>query len=62
MGISSPVSDTNPFPTSKNNKRGKILTLLLVAEDAEDGKWQAAAYEQFMRENSFEDSVYDKSA
>ena len=38
------------------------MTLLLVAEDAEDGKWQAAAYEQFMRENSFEDSVYDKYA
>ena len=29
LGISSPVSDTNPFPTSKNNKRGKILTILI---------------------------------
>jgi hypothetical protein len=33
LGISSPVSDTNPFPTLKTNKRGKILKLLLVAED-----------------------------
>jgi hypothetical protein len=41
-------------------KSGRAKVILFVAEDAEDGEWQAAAYEQFMRENSSEDSVYDK--
>ena len=43
-------------------KFGHAKVILLVAEDAEDGEWQAAANEQFMRENSSEDSVYDKYA
>ena len=43
-------------------KSGHAKVILLVAEDAEDGEWQAAAYEQFMREDSPEDSVYDKYA
>ena len=43
-------------------KSGHAKVILLVAEDAEDGEWQAAANEQFMRENSSEDSVYDKYA
>ena len=41
-------------------KSGHAKVILLV--DAEDEEWQAAAYEQFMRENSSEDSVYDKYA
>jgi hypothetical protein len=43
-------------------KSGHAKVTLLVAEDAADEEWQAAAYEQFMRENSSEDSVYDKYA
>jgi hypothetical protein len=43
-------------------KSGRAKVILLVAEDAEDSEWQVAAYEQFMRENSSEDSVYDKYA
>jgi hypothetical protein len=42
-------------------KSDHAKVLLLVSEDVEDGEWQAA-YEQFMRENSSEDSVYDKYA
>jgi hypothetical protein len=41
-------------------KSGHAKVILLV--DAEDEEWQVAAYEQFMRENSSEDSVYDKYA
>ena len=41
-------------------KSGHAKVILLV--DAEDEEWQVAAYEQFMRENSSEDSVYDKHA
>ena len=40
-------------------KSGHAKVILLVAEDEE---WQALAYEQLMRENSSEDSVYDKYA
>jgi hypothetical protein len=43
-------------------KSGRAKVILLVAEDAEDGEWQGAAYEQFIRDNSSEDSVYDKYA
>jgi hypothetical protein len=43
-------------------KSGHAKVILLLAEDAEDEEWQAEAYEQFMRENSSEDSVYDKYA
>jgi hypothetical protein len=43
-------------------KFGHAKVILLVAEDAEDEEWRAAAYEQFMRGNSSEDSVYDKYA
>jgi hypothetical protein len=43
-------------------KSGHAKVIILVAADAEDGEWQAAAYEQLMREDSSEDSVYDKYA
>jgi hypothetical protein len=43
-------------------KSGHAKVILLVAEDEEDEEWQALAYEQLMRENSSEDSVYDKYA
>jgi hypothetical protein len=43
-------------------KSGHAQVILLVVEDEEDEEWQALAYEQLMRENSSEDSVYDKYA
>jgi hypothetical protein len=43
-------------------KSGHAKVILLLAEDAEDEEWRAAAYEQFMKENGSEDSVYDKYA
>jgi hypothetical protein len=43
-------------------KSGHAKVILLLAEDPEDNEWQAASYEQFMREDSPEDSVYDKYA
>ena len=43
-------------------KSGRAKVIVLLTEDAEDDEWRAAAYEQFMRENSSEDSVYDKYA
>jgi hypothetical protein len=43
-------------------KSGHAKVILMLADDAEDKEWQAAAYEQFMREDNPEDSVYDKYA
>ena len=39
-------------------KTGKVRVIVL-SEDAEDSKWRAGAYEQFLREDPPEDSVYD---
>lgn len=41
---------------------GKARVILLIEEDAEDAEWRQAAYERFVREDSPEDSVYDKYA
>ena len=43
-------------------KSGHVKVILLLVEDSEDEEWRAAAYEQFMREDNPEDSVYDKYA
>ncbi len=40
-------------------KEGRARVLLLMDDDSEDTKWRLAAYEQFMRDDSPEDSVYD---
>ena len=39
---------------------GKARVILLVQEDGEDVAWRRAGYEQFMRDDDPEDSVYDK--
>lgn len=41
-------------------KSGHVKVTLLLAEDLGDQEWRAAAYEQFMREDSPEDSFYEK--
>jgi hypothetical protein len=40
-------------------KSGHAKVIVVVREDAEDAQWRKAAYEQFMKEDSVEDSVYD---
>ena len=39
-------------------KTGKVRVIVLT-EDAEDSEWRAASYQQFLREDPPEDSVYD---
>ena len=39
---------------------GKAKVIVFVADDQGDVEWRRAAYEQFLREDSPEDSVYDK--
>lgn len=40
-------------------KTGRAKVLVLVEGDAEDIEWRRASYEQFMRDDSPDDDVYD---
>ena len=40
--------------------RGKATVVVFVDMDPEDTAWSQAAYEQFLRDDSEEDAVYDK--
>lgn len=40
-------------------KAGRARIIVLTADDAEHGEWRSAAYEQFMRDDSQEDAIYD---
>ena len=39
---------------------GKATIVVFVNMDPEDTTWRKAAYEQFLRDDSEEDAVYDK--
>jgi hypothetical protein len=40
-------------------KAGKARIIILTADDPDDAEWRLGAYEQFMREDSPEDAIYD---
>jgi hypothetical protein len=40
-------------------KTGQARIIILTADDPEDAQWRNGAYEQFMRDDSPEDAVYD---
>ncbi|MBM4043954.1 MAG: hypothetical protein FJ279_02470 [Planctomycetes bacterium] len=40
--------------------KGKATVVVVVDGDPEDAAWRKAAYEQFLRDDSEEDAVYDK--
>ena len=40
-------------------KSGRARIIVLMPDDPEDALWRAGAYEQFVREDSPEDAVYD---
>jgi len=40
-------------------KSGRARVLVLTEEDAGDAQWRLASYEQFLRDDSPEDAVYD---
>src|SRR4051812_19254465 len=40
-------------------KSGAARVIILTADDPEDKQWRQAAYEQFARDDSPEDAVYD---
>jgi hypothetical protein len=41
-------------------KSGTARVIILTSDDPEDAEWRSAAYEQFMRDDAPEDSVYDR--
>jgi hypothetical protein len=41
-------------------KSGRARVIVLTNDDAEDGQWRQATYEQFLRDDSPEDAIYDK--
>jgi len=40
-------------------KSGQARIIILTADDPEETEWQNGAYQQFIRDDSPEDSVYD---
>lgn len=40
-------------------KTGQARVIVLTADDADDSEWRAAAYEQFLRDDSPEDAIYE---
>ncbi|MFO0792082.1 MAG: hypothetical protein U0805_21680 [Pirellulales bacterium] len=40
-------------------KSGRAKVLVLVEGESNDSEWRRASYEQFMRDDSPEDDVYD---
>ena len=40
-------------------KSGRVRIIVLTPDDPEDAEWRGAAYEQFCRDDSSEDAVYD---
>jgi hypothetical protein len=40
-------------------KSGKARVIVLTDQDSEDAQWRLAAYEQFLRDDPQEDSIYD---
>ena len=55
-----PVLAIPPDVAAQLPKSGRATVVVHVqADDQEDGHWRKAAYEQFMKDDSPEDSVYD---
>jgi hypothetical protein len=40
-------------------KSGRARIIVLTGDDTEDPEWRAASYQQFLREDPPEDSIYD---
>ena len=40
-------------------KTGRVRVIVLTENYSDDAEWRLAAYEQFMRDESSEDAVYD---
>ena len=57
---SSPVLSVPQEAAAQLPKSGRARVIVLPSDDVEDDEWRKASYEQFLREDAPEDSVYDK--
>jgi hypothetical protein len=42
-------------------KAGRARVIVLTDEGTDEAEWRAGAYEQFLRDDSVEDAIYDSS-
>jgi len=54
-----PVLTIPSEAAAKLPKAGRARVIVLTGEPSDDAEWQAAAYEQFLRDDSPADAVYD---
>ena len=54
-----PVLTIPSEAAAKLPKAGRARVIVLTGETSDDAEWQAAAYEQFLRDDSPGDAVYD---
>lgn len=48
-----------PDVAAKLPKAGRARVIVLPDEDTDNAEWRSAAYEQFLRDDSPEDAIYD---
>ena len=48
-----------PEAAAQLPKAGRARIIVIAADDVRAAEWRSAAYEQFMRDDSPEDAVYD---
>ena len=48
-----------PEVVARLPKSGRATIVVLVQDDPEDTEWRRASYEQFMKDDSSDDAVYD---
>ena len=56
----SPTLTVPPEIASALPSEGKAMVVVFVDVDPDDAAWRKAAYEQFLRDDTEEDAVYDK--
>ena len=54
-----PILNLPPDVAAQLPKSGRATIVVFVQDDQEDQEWRSAAYEQFMKDDSSEDAVYD---
>ena len=55
----SPILSVPKEAAAQLPKSGRARVIVLTGDDADDDEWRKASYEQFLREDAPEDSVYD---
>jgi hypothetical protein len=54
-----PILTLPPEVVARLPKSGRATIVVVVQDDPEDQEWRRASYEQFMKDDSSEDAVYD---